>query len=319
MRCQGSPPARLAKAGSRPRCTRQHSNGRTGTLIEEALSGISEPAVILVGRPYAAYAPEVNLSVPRKISTRGFTVIPGDALWPKLPHTQHRLRHELEGRPFCFLEIDSHTAHAGIETRVGAFLDIVEASRRRPVSPAPPDPRRATAALLEQDGIHAWIVTGSGRRVELDDPQVEHVSLADGPQFLSDIGFIEILEQRWRRIAAESGLLFSPHVPFGDVEREGHRRISLNGFTEAPLTIGRYATLLATGAFDGYVNIGAFNCAPSNTASAVIHALSLRTDTPYAVIESDGDSITAGQLRQLETVAVQCRRGREAISERLST
>jgi len=131
------------------------------------------------------------------------------------------------------------------------------------------------------------------------------------------IGFVEMLDQRWRGIAAESGLLFSPYVPFGDVEREGHRRISMNGYTEAPITIGRYATLLASGAFDGYVNIGAFNCAPANTASAVIHALSLQTDTPYAVVESDGDSITSGQLLQLETVAVQCRRRREALDERV--
>jgi predicted nucleotide-binding protein (sugar kinase/HSP70/actin superfamily) len=131
------------------------------------------------------------------------------------------------------------------------------------------------------------------------------------------IGFVEMLDQRWRRIAAQSGLLFSPYVPFGDIEREGHKRISVNGYTEAPMTIGRYATLLASGAFDGYVNIGAFNCAPSNTASAVIHALSVRTDTPYAVIESDGDCLTTGQQRQLETVAVQCRRRREALHERL--
>ncbi len=39
------------------------------------------------------------------------------------------------------------------------------------------------------------------------------------------------------------------------------------------------------------------------------------TDIPYAVIESDGDSITAGQLRQLEIVAVQSRRKREASHE----
>jgi len=595
--------------------------------IEEALSQADDPAVILVGRPYAAFAPNVNLSVPRKIATRGFTVIPGDALWPKSAlnernvwhytqdvisaveyakrHdnrwicnlscfscgpdaiTQHRLRRELEGRPFCFLEIDSHTAHAGIETRVGAFLDIIEASRSRPAAAAAPMERRGAAAHLEMDGARTCIVTASGRRLELDDPQVVHVSLADGPQFLSDIlagfyasvgwrtvfsrntnaealqcakrvcsgreclpflsmvgkavkyletrpagevtvfqlldqggpcqngawheaapiifermgaadavvawptaknnylgqgdrlgamkvaayvlsdtlaeiqsslrclakdraaamallgelesgliaasrsgllaterelhraaqrlskvplratverttrvllfggvnrifvegpvkdffeergiltkttemsefmcflesedivrlgfshgrlapeeqcslpvllselisaddrtvakralgarvriGLIEMLEQRWRGIAAESGLLFSPHVPFGNVGKEGHERISMNGFTEAPLTVGRYATLLASGAFDGYVNIGAFNCAPSNTASAVIHALSLRTDTPYAVIESDGVSITTGQLRQLETIAVQCARRREAM------
>ena len=130
------------------------------------------------------------------------------------------------------------------------------------------------------------------------------------------IGFIELLDQRWSRIASESGLLFSPYVRFADVEREGHKRISLNGYTEAPMTIGRYAALLRSGAFDGYVNIGAFNCAPANTASAVIHALSLRTDTPYAVIESDGDCMTSGQLRQLETVAVQCRRRREDLDGR---
>ncbi len=95
------------------------------------------------------------------------------------------------------------------------------------------------------------------------------------------------------------------------------RMMSVNGYSEAPMTIGRYANLLASGAFDGDVNIGAFNCAPANAASAVIHALSIRSDTPYAVIESDGDCITAGQLRQLETVAVQCRRRREALDERL--
>ncbi|MBZ5626554.1 MAG: acyl-CoA dehydratase activase-related protein, partial [Acidobacteriia bacterium] len=595
--------------------------------MEEALSELNRPAVILSGRPYAAYAPQVNLSVPRKISTRGFTVIPADALLPESPlneHNvwhytqnvmaaaeyarrhdgryicniscfscgpdaivQHRLRHELEGQPFCFLEIDSHTADAGIETRIGAFLDIIEASRRRHIGPVAAAKTRTTPAHLEHDGGRTWIVTGSGRRFLPDAPEVVHVSLADGPQFLSDImagfyasigwravflpntnaetlqyakrvcsgreclpflsmvgkavryletrppgeitvfqlldqegpcqigawydaapiiferlgerdavvawptaknnylgkgnrfaalkvaafvvsdivtemrsalrclakdtgsaegllremekrlieasrsglwatervlrqfaqrlasvplrapvessarvllfggvnrifvdgpvkdffeergiltkttemseficylqaedivrlgfsnghlapveqcsmpvllsgllsagdrtaavraltarariGFVEMLDQRWRRIAGESGLLFSPYVPFGDVEREGHERISLNGYTEAPMTIGRYATLLASGAFDGYVNIGAFNCAPANTASAVIHALSLRSDTPYAIIESDGDSITTGQLRQLETVAVQCRRRREAL------
>jgi predicted CoA-substrate-specific enzyme activase len=607
--------------------------------IEEALSEITGPAVILVGRPYAAYAPEVNLSVPRKIATRGFSVIPGDALSLESRASQrnvwhytqavmaaveyaqrhgdryvcniscfscgpdaiihHRLRRELEGQPFCFLEIDSHTAHAGIETRVGAFLDIIEdiiEARRRHVMPVTPAKRRVTPARLESDGTRASIVlggiTGSGRRVALDAPEVVHVSLADGPQFVSDvyagfyasigwrwkflpntdaealqyakrvcsgreclpflsmvgkavkyletrppgevtvfqlldqegpcqigawydaapiiferlgeanavvawptpknnflgqgnklgamkvaayvlsdvvaemrsalrclatdrsaalallgeletrltaashnglwaterelrhgaqrlagvplrapveqsarvllfgglnrifvdgpvkdffeergiltkttemseficfmqaedivrlgfshgrlapvdqcsmtallselisgadrpaamralsarirIGFIEMLDRRWRRIAAGSGLLFSPYVAFSDVEREGHKRISMNGYTEAPMTVGRYATLLESGAFDGYVNIGAFNCAPANTASAVIHALSLRSDTPYAVIESDGDCITTGQLRHLEMVAVQCRRRREGLAQRLS-
>jgi len=43
----------------------------------------------------------------------------------------HLVREKLAGHTFCYLEIDSHTAHAGFETRVGAFLDIVEERRRK--------------------------------------------------------------------------------------------------------------------------------------------------------------------------------------------
>jgi predicted CoA-substrate-specific enzyme activase len=42
----------------------------------------------------------------------------------------HQFRQKLEGHTFCYLEIDSHTAHAGFETRVGAFLDIIEERHR---------------------------------------------------------------------------------------------------------------------------------------------------------------------------------------------
>ena len=121
-----------------------------------------------------------------------------------------------------------------------------------------------------------------------------------------------MLDRRWRGIAAESGLPFNAYVCFGDVAGEGHQRISLNGYTEAPITAGRYAAMLGSGAFDGFVNVGAFNCAPANSASAVIHSPCLRTGTPYAIIEADGDSIAPSQLRQLETAAAQCRRRRHA-------
>ncbi len=43
----------------------------------------------------------------------------------------HYIRQELAGKTFCYLEIDSHTAHAGFEARVGAFIDIIEERRRR--------------------------------------------------------------------------------------------------------------------------------------------------------------------------------------------
>lgn len=134
---------------------------------------LKKPSVIIAGRPYVVYPPEVNIALPRKIVSRGYNAIPSDLL-PLLKnetlHTRnawkftqeidnaieyvknypnlyicfvscfscgpdstmyHHFRQQLEGHAFCYLEIDSHTAHAGFETRVGAFLDIIEESHQK--------------------------------------------------------------------------------------------------------------------------------------------------------------------------------------------
>jgi len=129
---------------------------------------LRKPSVIIAGRPYVIYPPDVNIALPRKIASRGYNAIPSDLLpylnsetthtrnvWSftqeinnaieyvkKYPNLYicfvscfscgpdgtmyHNFRQQLEGHTFCYLEIDSHTAHAGFETRVGAFLDIIE-------------------------------------------------------------------------------------------------------------------------------------------------------------------------------------------------
>jgi predicted CoA-substrate-specific enzyme activase len=600
--------------------------------MDAALAELAGPAVILLGRPYAAFAPEVNLSIPRKIASRGFAVIPGDAL-PLDPSanrrnvwhftqrvqagvdyarqsperyvcnlscfscgpdaiTHHRLRRELEGQPFCFVEIDSHTAHAGIETRIGAFLDIIEERRQRRSTVVKTRTIQYAHTRLEEEHGNCCIVTGTGRRLSFEHPDVVHVLITDSPPisiqmrasllasigrravvaprtsaeilqrarqacsgreclpFLSSVGkmvshlekrpenevsifylleqegpcqigswydaasiiferlgyenvlvawptiknnylgsgekgvavaaamaiigdlmsevrsslrclardqadslsvldelerglldagrrgfaaierelrriarrlaeiplqrriedaprvllfgginriyvdgpvreffetrgilaktvelsefimeleaepayrlgfargrvspasqrstsamvrelfsgktrrdsrralrahfhvqFIEMLDKRWRRIMAGSGLLFNPHLPFAEIVALGHKHVSLNSFTEAPFTVGSYEAALKSGAFDGFVNVGAFNCAPANTASAVIHPFAMKSDSPYAIIEADGSGITASQLRQLETVAAQCQRRRLRQKQTLS-
>jgi predicted CoA-substrate-specific enzyme activase len=185
----------------------------------------NEPTVILAGRPYTTCSSETNLALPRKITSRGYHVIPVDMLpeienashprdvWHytqqisnALAHVQnnpnfyvclvscfscgpdssmyHFFRQELAGRTFCYLEIDSHTAHAGFETRVGAFLDIIEEQRRRQnrraqnqltpirahdaLQPATYRPARLAA---DMDGL----VDSDGRWVAYDDPRVVHV------------------------------------------------------------------------------------------------------------------------------------------------
>ncbi|MHA1986017.1 MAG: acyl-CoA dehydratase activase [Promethearchaeota archaeon] len=141
---------------------------------------IKEPSVIIAGRPYVVYPPEVNIALPRKIVSRGYNAIPADMLYMLSDadhiyernvwsYTQqidnavqyvksnpnlyiclvscfscgpdgtmyHKFRHDLAGYTFCYLEIDSHTAHAGFETRVGAFLDIIEERRPKKVEKVP--------------------------------------------------------------------------------------------------------------------------------------------------------------------------------------
>jgi predicted CoA-substrate-specific enzyme activase len=76
-------------------------------------------------------------------------------------------------KPSLTLELDSHTADAGLETRVEAFLDIVSAYRqllaRRLIAP-----RRSAftpARTLLDDG-RARVVTSSGQVLPMTDPRV---------------------------------------------------------------------------------------------------------------------------------------------------
>jgi len=134
---------------------------------------LKKPSVIIAGRPYVVYPPDVNIALPRKIVSRGYNAIPSDLLpflnaetthsrnvwsftqeinnaveYAKKYHNlyicfvscfscgpdgtmYHHYRQQLEGHTFCYLEIDSHTAHAGFETRVEAFLDIIEERHRK--------------------------------------------------------------------------------------------------------------------------------------------------------------------------------------------
>lgn len=587
---------------------------------QSALEKLQGPKVILVGRPYAAYNTEVNLSIPRKIVSRGFHVIPADLLAFDLPVVErnvwhftqmetnaiqyakqhqevyicflssfscnpdaivyHRIRSEMEGEPFCFLEIDSHTADAGIDTRIGAFMDIIE--ERREMG------KQLDRIVQQSNGANKIlykhrkpkIITDEGEVLGFDDDRVVHVLIADTPNisnqlfislysrmgwkvksmpmmntkvlqaarkvcsgreclpFLAMIGklvlyleerdpgeitlfhmleqegpcqignwfdatqiifhrmgvsnaftvwpridnnylggsesvalsitaagtlgdlfsevrssltclakdpdnaleqldriekrlikiaergipaiefelrkiakelweiplasqldqhpkvllfsginrifvdkpvqsyfeqqgilsktgdiseflcfyetevivrrgfalgflspdeqfalktlikgvlknptqqprfqairaalhilIIEALDHHWRSILTKSGLVFSPDIHYRKLIQTGHQQISINGWTEAPCTAGRYLTSLEEGVFDGYVNIGAFNCTPASNATAVTHDAAIKSGLPYAVIEADGASITSSQVRQLESIAAQC-------------
>ncbi|HXV19401.1 MAG TPA: acyl-CoA dehydratase activase [Desulfuromonadales bacterium] len=73
-------------------------------------------------------------------------------------------------KPSLMLELDAHTADAGIDTRIEAFLDVVAGYRqlaREEVAPAGFTPARVTVR-----GGRPWVETGNGRRLPLTDPKV---------------------------------------------------------------------------------------------------------------------------------------------------
>jgi predicted CoA-substrate-specific enzyme activase len=164
----------------------------------------NKPAILLAGHSYNAYTPEASQSVSKKLSSMGVQVIPADCLMPTVngptvwhfanqilnaaalakrhpnlfllsvsnfsctidAFTHSLLASELESKPYLILEIDAHTADAGVQTRLEAFLDIVQNFRAAQPSLANP----FTPCRLVNNGI---LISSNGEHVRLTDPRVK--------------------------------------------------------------------------------------------------------------------------------------------------
>jgi predicted CoA-substrate-specific enzyme activase len=144
-------------------------------LGEEALveaRKADRPVIALLGRAYNAFTPEANMGIPRKFTTRGYSIVPFDILpfeneniFPNMywyygqedvktanllkkedniyltyitnfscapdSFILHYIKWLMGQKPFLVLELDSHSADAGIDTRVEAFLDIIDGYRNK--------------------------------------------------------------------------------------------------------------------------------------------------------------------------------------------
>jgi len=139
--------------------------------LEEARKA-DRPVIAILGRPYNAFTPEANMGIPRKFTTRGYSIVPFDIL-PFRDQTifdnmywfygqqdlktasllknesniyltfitnfscapdsfiLHYVKWMMGQKPFLVLELDSHSADAGVDTRVEAFLDIIDGYRAK--------------------------------------------------------------------------------------------------------------------------------------------------------------------------------------------
>ncbi|NLN62750.1 MAG: activase [Myxococcales bacterium] len=83
----------------------------------------------------------------------------------------HYLRWMMGQKPYLVLEIDSHSADAGIDTRIEAFLDIVESYRRAGFDgkPKPHSPRYSIEFKSEFADVLDQV---TGERIDIRDPRV---------------------------------------------------------------------------------------------------------------------------------------------------
>jgi predicted CoA-substrate-specific enzyme activase len=170
--------------------------------LDRALSE-GKPAVVLAGRSYNAYAAEASQSIGRKLSSMGVAAIPADclasieegpfawhfsnqvlnamALAKKHPNlflvcisnfsctvdafTHARVASGMGSKPYLILEIDAHTADAGVQTRLEAFLDIV---RNYQVAPA----MQSRQFSLCRIGAGNTVIRSQGETVSMHDPRV---------------------------------------------------------------------------------------------------------------------------------------------------
>ncbi len=128
--------------------------------------------IAVLGHPYNSFTTDANMGIPRKYTSRGYSVIPFDilpfedqAIYPNMywyygqqdmkagtllknednifityisnfscapdSFILHYLKWIMGVKPFLILELDSHTADAGVDTRIEAFLDIIEGYRSK--------------------------------------------------------------------------------------------------------------------------------------------------------------------------------------------
>ncbi len=228
--------------------------------LSQATQG-GKPTVVLVGRSYNAFTPEASQSVGKKLSSMGVLAIPSDCLPPmeggptswhfpnqilnatelvrRHPNlfllyvsnfsctidafTHSQLSDELGAKPYLMLEIDSHTADAGIQTRLEAFLDIVENYRasEAPVKAA------ATRCRIGRNGV---VTTSSGEEIPITDPRVK----------LYFPTFSEYHSDAWRMAVRWLGLHPGEGLPLGRRQLEtGLRYTSGRECLPLPICVGQ--------------------------------------------------------------------------------
>ncbi len=117
----------------------------------------------------------------------------------------HYVRWLMGHKPYLVLEIDSHTADAGLDTRVEAFLDIVE-SYRRHMSPVAEKPFQRRYYVALKDEFCDIVDRKTGKRLDIRNERV-HAILPSMGDLSTEVINVATLRQG----------IHSTHLPLPDV------------------------------------------------------------------------------------------------------
>ena len=174
----------------------------------EKLKENGEIGIILLGRSYNAFPPETSQLIPKKLSSMGVTVIPFDFLEKQNVHdipwyfsnyvkiaidlaaenenlfllyinsfsctidafVQNYVRSELRNKPYLFLELDAHTADAGTQTRLEAYLEIIK-NFQESKKAEEEKPFKVTQVKLRDGKV--VVLTSDDKKISIKDPRVK--------------------------------------------------------------------------------------------------------------------------------------------------
>jgi len=168
----------------------------------------NEIGILLLGRSYNAFPPETSQLIPKKLASMGVTVIPFDFLEKEEVYditwyfsnyvkiaidlakenenlfllyinsysctidafVQNFVRFEMRSKPFLILELDSHTADAGTQTRLEAFLEIITNFQKSQKKEE--DKSFQVAKVKKRDG-KVFVITSENKKVDIKDTRVK--------------------------------------------------------------------------------------------------------------------------------------------------
>ncbi|MHA1854805.1 MAG: acyl-CoA dehydratase activase [Promethearchaeota archaeon] len=181
---------------------------KKGKEILRKITKTNETGIVIVGRSYNVFPKETSQSIPKKLSSMGITVIPFDFLEKKSETTfpwffanyvkeavelvnkhdnlfllyinnysctvdafiQNYARTEMKSKPYLLMELDSHMADAGTQTRLEAFLEIIKNYRQ---SAKKPSSTEFQMAKVEKENGKTIVITSSGEKLDVKDPRVK--------------------------------------------------------------------------------------------------------------------------------------------------